>query len=93
MLLSICSCHLLLKACNVWSQIEHDTGLSQGFVECCWQLMRDEPKTILIRRLDILTCGFQEMQSAFFDGAEIDNNDDGTALFALGIPAIEVLLN
>lgn len=55
--------------------------------------MRDEPKTILIRRLDILTGEFKGMQSAFFDGADIDNNDDGIALFALGIPAIDLLLN
>lgn len=54
--------------------------------------MRDEPKTILIRRLDILTGEFKGMQSAFFDGADIDN-DDGIALFALGIPAIDLLLN
>lgn len=54
--------------------------------------MRDEPKTILIRRLDILTGGFKGRQSTFFDGAGTDN-DDGIALFALGIPAIELLLN
>lgn len=35
------------------------------------------PKTILIRRLDILTCGFKGMQSTFFDGASTDNNEDG----------------
>ena len=39
--------------------------------------MRDGPKTILIRRLHILTCGFKGMQSTFLDGANTDNNEDG----------------
>lgn len=41
--------------------------------------MRDESETILIRRLDILTCEFKEMQSTFFDGANTDNDDDGNS--------------
>lgn len=67
MLLSVCSGRLPRKACNVWSPIERDTGFSQGFVECClWltvRVMRDEPKTMLIRRLDILTGGVKGRQS------------------------------
>lgn len=39
--------------------------------------MRDEPKIVLSRRLDILTCGLKGMQSTFFDGANTDNDDDG----------------
>lgn len=41
--------------------------------------MRDELKTILIRRLDILTCGFKGMQSTFFNGANTDDDDDGNS--------------
>lgn len=54
--------------------------------------MRDESETILIRRPDILTRGFKEMQSTFFDGANTTMMM-ATALFALGIPATDLLLN
>lgn len=41
--------------------------------------MRDEPETILLRRLDILTCRLKGMQSRYLDGVNADNNDDGNS--------------
>lgn len=58
-----------------------------------YENMRDEPKTILIRRLDILTCGFKECSQHSLMEQILTTMMMATALFALGIPATDLLLN